>query len=76
MACTETGLKTCERPAVLTLKPLKEGRKEGGRRGRRRGVSEGGRLRWRVMVQDVNNEWTQLVLGTIQNSHQWNIPQA
>lgn len=23
MACTETGLKTCERPAVLTLKPLK-----------------------------------------------------
>lgn len=50
-----------------------EGRKEGGRRGRRRGVS---RLRWRVMVQDVNNEWTQLVHGTIQNSHQWNIPQA
>lgn len=30
MACTETGLKTCERPAVLTLKPLKE---EGEERG-------------------------------------------
>lgn len=23
MACTETGLKTCERPAVFTLKPLR-----------------------------------------------------
>lgn len=33
MACTETGLKTCERPAVLTLKPLKEGRKEEGEEG-------------------------------------------
>lgn len=22
MACTETGLKTCDRPAVFTLKPL------------------------------------------------------
>lgn len=40
MACTETGLKTCERPAVFTLKPLRK-------KGRRRGVSEGGGLRWR-----------------------------
>lgn len=27
MACTETGLKTCERPAVFTLKPLRRKRR-------------------------------------------------
>lgn len=31
MACTDTGLKTCDRPAVVTLKPLVRGR--GGRGG-------------------------------------------
>lgn len=71
MACTETGLKTCERPAVVTLKPLR--RKKGGEE---EGVSEGHEWRRRVMVQDVNKGWTQLVHGTIQDSDQWNIPQA
>lgn len=37
MACTETGLKTCDRPAVLTLKPLV--RRKRRRRRRRRGKS-------------------------------------
>lgn len=71
MACTETGLKTCERPAVVTLKPLRRKKGGGGE-----GVSEGHEWRRRVMVQDVNKGWTQLVHGTIQDSDQWNIPQA
>ncbi len=29
MACTDTGLKTCDRPAVFTLKPLVRKRRRG-----------------------------------------------
>lgn len=51
MACTDTGLKTCDRPAVVTLKPLGEEEEEesedqavevGGWRSAGRG-GEGGR---------------------------------
>lgn len=73
MACTETGLKTCERPAVFTLKPLRGEEEE---EEEEEGVNEGHGSRRRVMVRDVNKEWTQLVHGTIQDSDQWNIPQA
>lgn len=71
MACTETGLKTCERPAVFTLKPLRKKRR------RKETKEERSQRGWRIaMERDVNNDWTQLVHGTIQNSHQWNIPHA
>lgn len=36
MACTDTGLKTCDRPAVVTLKPLVRRRERRKRRKRRR----------------------------------------
>lgn len=39
MACTDTGLKTCDRPAVVTLKPLVRG---GGKRWGEGGAGEGG----------------------------------
>lgn len=71
MACTDTGLKTCDRPAVFTLKPLV-------RRKRRRVKIR--QWRWEVggeggggRKEDVNTDWTQLVHGAI---HRWNIPPA
>lgn len=67
MACTDTGLKTCDRPAVFTLKPLE-------RKRRRRKISL--RLDGDEQSGDVNTHWTRLAHGTFQDTNQWNIPPA
>lgn len=63
MACTDTGLKTCDRPAVVTLKPLVMGRGEEEK--------EEEKIRWRPGRKH-RPRWASCS-GAI---HPWNIPLA